>query len=79
MYFRFGFSKNHMLTNLPLCVVFVAAYGFVRLGRPRGLSAVIQYFTTSPGMMWLVGVGGGLALWAVSWSCSRLIYQRREL
>lgn len=79
VYFRFGISRNYMLTNLPLYVVFVAAYGFVRMGRPSGMSAVIRYFAARPGMIWLTGVGGGLALWAVSWCCSRLIYQRREL
>ncbi len=78
VYFRFGFSKNYILVNVPLYVVYAAGYGFVRKGNLSGLYGAMQYFTSNPGMIWLVGVGGGLAVVAVSYCLSRLTYRRYE-
>ncbi len=78
VYFRFGFSKNYILTNVPLYVVYAVGYGFVRKANPRNLYGVTEYFTMNPGMIWLCGVGGGLALLAVSYCLSRLTYRRYE-
>ncbi len=79
VYFRFGFSKNYLLTNVPLYIAYAAGYGFVRKGNLQGLYSVIQYFTRHPGMIWLAGVGGGLALLVVSYGLSRLTCRRHEL
>ena len=78
VYFRFGFSKNYLLTNVPLYVLYAAGYGFVRKGNLKDLYGVMRYFTKNPGMIWLCGVGGGLALLAVSYGLSRLTYRRYE-
>ncbi len=78
VYFRFGFSKNYLLTNVPLYVLYAVGFGLVRKGNLKGLSGVIRFFTENPGMIWLCGVGGGLALLAVSCSLSRLIHQSHE-
>jgi hypothetical protein len=78
VYFRFGFSKNYLLTNVPLYVLYAAGYGFVRKGNLKDLSGVMRYFTGNPGMIWLCGVGGGLALLAASYGLSRLTYRRYE-
>ena len=77
LYFRFGFSKNYLLTNVPLYVLYAVGYGFIMKGR-LDLRGLIQYFTRNPGMLWLYGVGGGLVLLAVSYSLSRLTYRRYE-
>ena len=78
VYFRFGFSRNYLLANVPLYVLYAAGYSFVRRGNLKDLSGVIRYFTQNPGMIWVCGVGGGLALMAVSYGLSRLIYRRHE-
>jgi len=78
VYFRFGFSKNYLLTNVPLYIAYASGYGFVRKASPEDLRGVIQYFTRNPGMIWLDGIGGGLALLAVSYGLSRLAYRRYE-
>lgn len=79
VYFRFGFSKNYLLTNVPLYVLYAVGFGLVRRGKLPDLNDVTQYFTRSPGMIWLCGVGGGLALMAVSCGLTRLIYRRHEV
>ena len=78
VYFRFGFSKNYLLTNVPLYVLYAAGYGLIRKGNLKNLHVVTQYFTRNPGLTWLCGVGGGLALLAVSYVLSRLTCQRHE-
>jgi len=78
VYFRFGFSKNYLLTNVPLYVLYAVGFGLVRKGKLPDLNDVTQYFTRRPEMLWLCGVGGGLALLAVSYGLSRLTYRRRE-
>jgi len=79
VYFRFGFTRNYFLANVPLYVVYAAAYGFVRKANPRDLYGVMRYFTRSPGMIWLCGIGGGLALLTASYCLSRLTHRRHEL
>ncbi len=79
VYFRFGFSKNYLLTNVPLYVLYAVGFGLVRKGNLKDLSGVIRFFTENPRMIWLCGVGGGLALLALSYGLSRLIYRRHEL
>ncbi len=79
VYFRFGFSKNYLLTNVPLYVLYAAGYGFVRKGNLKDLYGVMQYFTKNHRMIWLDGVGGGLALLALSYGLSRLTHKRHEL
>ncbi len=79
VYFRFGFSKNYLLTNVPLYVLYAVGFGLVRKGKLPDLNDVTQYLTRNPGMIWLCGVGGGLALMALSYCLSRLIYRRHEL
>ena len=78
VYFRFGFSKNYLLTNVPLYVLYAVGFGLVRKGKLPDLNDVTQYFTRRPEMIWLCGVGGGLALLAASYGLSRLTYRRRE-
>ncbi|MGA2763264.1 MAG: ABC-2 transporter permease [Spirochaetia bacterium] len=78
VYFRFGFSKNYLLTNVPLYILYAAGYGLVRKGNLKDLYGVIRYFTKNPGMIWLDGVGGGLVLLTVSYGLSRLTYRRYE-
>ncbi len=78
VYFRFGFSRNYLLTNVPLYVVYAVGYGLVRKGKLEGLRGAMQYFTSNPAMVWLAGVGGGLALLAVSYCLSRLTCRRYE-
>ncbi len=78
VYFRFGFSKNYLLTNVPLYVLYAVGFGLVRKGNLPDLNYVTQYFTRNPGMIWLCGVGGGLALLAVSYGLSRLTYRGHE-
>jgi len=78
VYFRFGFSKNYLLANVPLYILYAVSYGFVRKGNLNGLHGVIQYLTRNPALIWLGGFGGGLALLAVSYSLSRLTYRRYE-
>jgi len=73
VYFRFGFSKNYLLTNVPLYVLYAVGIGLVRKGKLADLSGMIRYFTESLGMIWLCGVGGGLVLMALSYCISRLI------
>ena len=78
VYFRFGFSKNYLLTNVPLYVLYAVGFGLVRKGKLPDLNNVTRYFTMRPEMLWLCGVGGGLALLAVSYGLSGLTYRRRE-
>jgi ABC-type transport system involved in multi-copper enzyme maturation permease subunit len=78
VYFRFGFSKNYLLTNVPLYVLCAVGYGFIRKGNLKDLLGAIEYFTKNPGMIWLAGIGGGLALLALSCCLSRLACRRYE-
>ena len=78
VYLRFGFSKNYLMTNVPLYILYAVTYGFIRKGNLKDLHGVIQYFTRNPEMVWLGGLGGGLALLAMSCGLSRLTYKRYE-
>jgi hypothetical protein len=78
VYFRFGFSRNYLLTNVPLYILYAVGFGLVRKGK-LNLYDVIRFFTENPGMIWLCGVGGGLALMALSCGLSRLTCRRYEV
>ena len=80
IYFKYGFSKVYIFSNLPFYLVFViGAYIFTKTDILKYLSQVIQYFTSHQNMIWVTGIGLGLVLLIISCPLSYLIYKKSEL
>ena len=77
VYFRFGFSKNYLLTNVPLYVLYAVGFGQVRKGNLKGLYDVMRYFTREPRndlamrSRGRAGTPGGV-LWSISLDLSKV-------
>lgn len=81
--FRFGFSRAYMLTTLPMYLFFIFGLliskkvDFNNLG--QGMSRAIGYFTANPALVWVIGIGAGLALVGISYAVASAVSKRREL
>lgn len=83
IYFKFGFSKAYIFTNLPLYLIFISIFIIIRTSRKTNilssLGQVIQYFTSNPAMVWVTGIGLGIILFYLSFLLSSVIYKKSEL
>ena len=80
--FRFGFSRAYMLTTLPMYLIFI--FGLIISKKvdfnnvSQSMSQAIGYFTANPALVWVIGIGAGLALVCISYAIAQAISKRRE-
>lgn len=76
IYFKYGFSKANIFTNLPLYIIFISG---ILISRKAGaVNNLKQFFTSNPNRIWATGVGLGLILLVISCFLSCLIYKKNE-
>jgi ABC-2 family transporter protein len=80
IYFKFGFAKVYIFSNLPFYLVFLlGAFVLKRTDILKQLGQVVQYFSSHQNMIWVTGLGSGLILLIISCLLSYWIYRNKEL
>lgn len=80
IYFKFGFSKAYVFSNLPFYLIFVGTLILTRNAKAMSsLGNTIQYFTNNQAMIWVIGIVGGLVLIGASYRLSCSLFSKSEM
>jgi hypothetical protein len=80
IFYKFEYSKAYLFTSLPFYLIFIL--GLIisnKMDLTASLVQTFKYFTANPAMIWILGVGVGLAILAVSCLISINIYKKKDL
>lgn len=78
LYFKYDYSKLVAFANLPYILIILAGTYLIKKD-PALLGQTLTFFTENPYMVWVLGIGGGLVLLALSAFVSIALYKTREL
>lgn len=76
IYYKFGFSKANIFTNLQLYIIFIS--GVLISKKTDAINNINQFFAANPNMIWVTGIGTGLILLVISCSLSCQINKKNE-
>lgn len=78
LYFKYDFSKLAAFANLPYILLILAGVFLIKR-YPQIFGQAVKFFLQNHYMVWLIGIGAGLILIAISCLLSIKLYQNREL
>lgn len=80
IYIRFGFAKVYIIANLPLYLIFIGTLILSKYANVLTiLTNIVRYFSDNPAMIWVIGVGGGLALVSLPFILARALFKKTEM